>query len=247
MMKLQQKISARREAPHNRAEVKGLCHRAWRSRPVKLGAARPGRRWEGWEQPRQRRDGAGTARRPGSGKQDEKVYLAMRRALGLKLTTFGQRLLSFVGYLEQHGASHLTTDAALAWATSTPGSTDQVHWSRRLMVVRSFARHLKALDAATEVPPADILPHHYRRSTPHLYPPSEIAALLAAAGALRPPLRALTWRTLIGLLAVTGLRVGEACRLDHADPKSTYWYLTGSPELLALAAARLEQAFGGHQ
>ena len=57
MVKLQRKISARREAPHNRAEVKGLCHRACRSRPVKLGAARPGRRWEGWEQPRQRRDG----------------------------------------------------------------------------------------------------------------------------------------------------------------------------------------------
>jgi transposase len=58
MVKLQQKISARREAPHNRAEVKGLRHRACRSRPVKLGAARPGRRWEGWEQPRQRRDGS---------------------------------------------------------------------------------------------------------------------------------------------------------------------------------------------
>jgi hypothetical protein len=57
MVKLQQKISARREAPRNRVEVKGLRHRACRSRPVKLGAARPGRRWEGWEQPRQRRDG----------------------------------------------------------------------------------------------------------------------------------------------------------------------------------------------
>jgi len=53
-------------------------------------------------------------------------YLAMRRALGFKLTTFGQRLLSFVGYLEQRGISHITTDAALAWATSTPRSTDQV-------------------------------------------------------------------------------------------------------------------------
>jgi integrase len=150
-------------------------------------------------------------------RQHAEAYLAMRRALGFKLTTFGQRLLSFVGYLEQRGSSHITTDAALAWATCTPRSTDQVHWSRRLMVVRSFARHLKALDPATEVPPADILPHHYRRITPHLYPPDQIAALLAAAAALRPPLRALTWRTLLCLLAVTGLRVGEACRLDHAD------------------------------
>ncbi len=33
--------------------------------------------------------------------------------------------------------------------------------------------------------------------------------------------------------------------LGHVDPKSSYWYMTGSPELLALAAARLSYAFGG--
>jgi integrase/recombinase XerD len=150
-------------------------------------------------------------------REHAEAYLAMRRALGFKLTTFGPRLLSFVGYLQQRGASVITTDTALAWATATPRSTDQVHWSRRLMVVRSFARHLKVLDPATEVPPADILPHHYRRITPHLYTPGEIAALLDAAAALRPALRALTYQTLLSLLAVTGLRTGEACRLDRAD------------------------------
>ncbi len=31
--------------------------------------------------------------------------------------------------------------------------------------------------------------------------------------------------------------------LGHVDPKSTYWYLQAVPELLALAAGRLEQAF----
>ncbi len=299
-------------------------------------------------------------------------YLAMRRALGFKLTTQGRLLLGFVGYLEQQGATRITTQAALAWATATPHSADQVWWSRRLMVVRSFARHLQALDPATEVPPDDVLLHHYRRQVPHLYSPQELTGLLRAADRLAPTLRALTWRTLISLLAATGLRVGEACGLDrddvdlqsgvltvtdskfgksrqvpvhtttiqglrgyqqrrdelqpapgtpgffvstrgtrldahnlshtfagllaaagirgapsrrrprihdlrhsfatatlldwyrdgvdvqarlpllstylgHADPKSTYWYLTGSPELLALAAGRLEHAFGGHQ
>jgi hypothetical protein len=62
-------------------------------------------------------------------------YLEMRRQLGFKLTTFGQKLMSFVGYLEHTGATTVTTAAALAWATSTPRSTDAVHWSRRLMVV----------------------------------------------------------------------------------------------------------------
>jgi integrase len=145
------------------------------------------------------------------------AYLAMRRGLGFKLTTFGQRLISFVDHLERHNLSRLSTRAAVAWATSTPRSRDEVHWSRRLMVVRVFARHLAVLDPATEIPPADILPHHYRRVTPHLYTTEQIAALMIAAGQLNPPLLAANWRTLIGLLAVTGLRTGEACRLDHDD------------------------------
>ena len=144
-------------------------------------------------------------------------YLAMRRALGFKLTTFGQKLYSFVGYLEARHLNVITTEAALAWATATPRSTDQVHWARRMMVARIFARHMAVLDPATQVPPADVLPHHYRRITPHLYSPEQIDALLHAADRLRPASRALTWRTLISLLAVTGLRASEACRLDRGD------------------------------
>lgn len=144
-------------------------------------------------------------------------YLAMRRALGFQLTSFEQKLLSFVGYLEAHDLDVITVDAALAWATATSRSTDEVHWSRRLMVVRIFARHVAVLDPRTQVPPPDLLPHHYRRVTPYLFSDEEIERLMEAADALRPALRALTWRTLIGLLAVTGLRVSEACGLDRAD------------------------------
>jgi integrase/recombinase XerD len=144
-------------------------------------------------------------------------YLAMRRALGFKLTTFGTRLLGFVAYLEAHDISVLTTDAALAWATQTPRSSDEVHWSRRLMVARIFARHMAVLDPATQIPPDGLLPHHYRRVTPHLFTDAQIAALMDTAGTLRPALRARTWQTLIGLLVVSGLRDGEACRLDDTD------------------------------
>jgi integrase len=143
-------------------------------------------------------------------------YLVMRRALGFKLTAQGRQLMGFVGYCEARQAGRITTDLALAWATSTArASNDEVYQSRRLMVVRIFARHMKALDPATEIPPEDILPHHYRRITPYLYTPGEITALMAAAGRLTPPLRAATWQTLIGLLAVTGMRKSEACRLDR--------------------------------
>lgn len=84
-------------------------------------------------------------------------------------------------------------------------------------MVRGFATYCKALDPAHEVPPADLLPHRTGRATPYLYSDEEIRALMAAAEGLPFPLRALTFRTLVALLAVTGLRVGEAIRLDRAD------------------------------
>lgn len=81
-------------------------------------------------------------------------YLMMRRALGFKLTTWACHLRGFIDYCESQHAERITTELALAWATQTPrGSSDEVYWSRRLMVVRIFARHLKTLDPATEVPP----------------------------------------------------------------------------------------------
>lgn len=141
-------------------------------------------------------------------------YLQMRRALGYKLESQGQLLASFVSYLERAQAVTVTIELAVAWATE-PAGTDPVWWSKRLSVVRAFARHLQTLDPACEVPPAGLLPYRVRRATPYLYTPGEIAALMRAAGELSLPLQAATYQTLLGLLAVSGLRVGEAIRLDR--------------------------------
>jgi integrase len=84
-------------------------------------------------------------------------------------------------------------------------------------VVRGFATYLHSVDPAAEVPPVDLLPARSRRATPYLYSSEDIAALIAAAGTVRFPLRAATHQALIGLLAVSGLRVGEAIRLDRDD------------------------------
>lgn len=143
-------------------------------------------------------------------------YLAIRRALGFKLTRAGLLLADFVSHQEASGTDTITIDAALAWATLPPhGSPDW--WGYRLSAVRTFARHLHAIDPRHEVPPPGLLPARTRRATPYLFSDADIAALMTAARALRSPLRAVTFETLVGLLAVAGLRIGEALRLDRDD------------------------------
>ena len=143
-------------------------------------------------------------------------YLALRRALGFKLIGEGRLLASFVAFAEAAGQRTITTKAALEWARLPRGGSPS-YLSRRLRAVRGFARYLQALDSACEVPPLELLPERKQRPAPYLYREREILALMAAARTLRPPLRAATLETLIGLLACTGMRIGEAIRLDRED------------------------------
>lgn len=143
-------------------------------------------------------------------------YLAVRRALGYKLRGHDRLLADFVDHLERAGTGTVTTAMAVAWATA-PAGVSSTRWAQRLSVVRGFARHLRCSDPATEVPPADAVIGDRRRPTARLFTDDDIATLVAAAGDLRPGLRAATYQTLFGLLAVTGMRVGEAIRLDRGD------------------------------
>lgn len=143
-------------------------------------------------------------------------YLRIRRALGYTLADSGRLLADFVAFVDQAGSNIITTDLAVAWAT-LPRDTSPGWWARRLSAVRGFARHHQSIDAATEIPPVGLLPGRNHRRTPYLYSDDDIVALLAAARTLSCPLKAATFETLLGLLASTGMRVGEAMRLDHAD------------------------------
>ena len=144
-------------------------------------------------------------------------YLALRRTLGFKLTGVGRILQQFVRFAESEGAEWVTTDVALRWATQ-PTKASPAHWARRLGIVRQFAQYFSAADPRTEVPPP-LLPHHYVRQPPYLYRDEEVNALLEAAACLPSPtgLRAATYATLLGLLAVTGMRISEPVGLDRAD------------------------------
>jgi integrase/recombinase XerD len=143
-------------------------------------------------------------------------YAALRRSLGFAAKELDYYLPSFVRYMESKEAGHISTGAALAWAT-LPAGLLPVSYSQRLGAVRGFARYLANLDPMTEVPPADLLPVRYSRVAPYLYSDDDVSALMAAARNLAPELRGATYETFIGLLAVSGLRSGEAIRLDRAD------------------------------
>jgi integrase/recombinase XerD len=110
----------------------------------------------------------------------------------------------------------VTIEAAMAWATQPSGAAAVWH-KHRLIAVRGFAAHLKTLDPDCQVPPRRLLPTCGERVPPYLYSDEEIAALVHAAGTLARPLQAATYHALISLLAVTGLRAGEAIRLTRGD------------------------------
>jgi integrase len=143
-------------------------------------------------------------------------YLAMRRAVGYKLDREGRMLADFVRFAERCGAGTVTTELAVSWAR-LPVDVSPVWAAKRLGVVRGFAAYLATVDAEAEVPARDVLPCRTRRTTPYLYSDDDITALMAAARSLVNPLKAARFETLIGLLAVTGMRGGEAMRLDRQD------------------------------
>ncbi len=143
-------------------------------------------------------------------------YVAMRRALGYQLTEHGRVLPQFARFLDERGEPLITTALALEFAM-LPAEASVVWWHQRLAIVRGFARYMQAFDARHEVPPVNLLPATFRRARPYLFSEAEIAAMLAAARLMRPPLRAASCEALIGLLAVSGMRVSEACGLDRAD------------------------------
>jgi integrase len=144
-------------------------------------------------------------------------YLKVRRTLGYKLARPEKLLDQLLTYVETLGEQHLRTETMIAWATLPKDSVSTMWPSYRLCVVRGFARHLHAIDPATEVPPRDLLPSRRCRATPYLYSDEELAALMSAAATLRKSHRVATYQTLIGLLSVTGMRVGEAIALDRDD------------------------------
>ncbi len=154
-------------------------------------------------------------------------YLATRRAAGFALHETAIALNHFVAFAEQQEAEFVTTQLALQWAQQ-PVNAQPVYRARRLNMVRLFARHISVQDPRTEIPPTGLLPRSHTRRQPYLYSDEEVERLLQAARDLASPtgLHAWTYATLLGLLAVTGMRMGEAVNLDRVNVDLEQGFLT---------------------
>jgi integrase/recombinase XerD len=151
-------------------------------------------------------------------RQAAEEYLRLRRSFGHELADAARLLPRFVDYLEAANTEFVTIEAALAWSLEPDAVPGTTVWPRRMIAVRGFARYMAGIDPRTEIPPAGLVPFRRRWRPPFIYSDVEMVALIAEARRSIPqPLRAATFETLIGLLAATGLRVGEAIRLDRTD------------------------------
>jgi integrase len=141
-------------------------------------------------------------------------HLAQRRARGYRLADHGWLLGSFLDGLHARGHTTITVADAVAFAQARP-ATGRIWKATRLRAVRGLAAHVHALDpAAAELIPAGLIPANLTRRVPYLYSDEQITTLMSGAAALSPALLAASMHTLIGLLAVTGMRSGEAVALD---------------------------------
>jgi len=143
-------------------------------------------------------------------------YLAVRRATGFELMNTEYLLRSFARWAAQRGETHIRSESAVAWASQTASVAQR---DARLKTICLFARYLRSEDPRHELPSPNHFGYRKRRRVPHIYSAEEIRRLLHAASQLGPAdsLQPHTDRTLIGLLAVTGLRISEALALRFSE------------------------------
>jgi integrase/recombinase XerD len=144
-------------------------------------------------------------------------YLQLRNRLGHELAEYHRLLPRFVAFLDDAGVETVTVAAALAWVIAPDVDPSGTVASHRMTIARGFARHMAGLDANTEIPPFGLVSSRRRRHEPYIFSPNDNDTLMSGAQGLRTRFASATHRTLIGLLAATGMRVGEAIRLDRGD------------------------------
>ena len=145
-------------------------------------------------------------------------HVAERRRYGGDWTSQARQVRPFVRFADSEGADRITTALFLRWKERFGGAS-QASWAGRLSAVRVFAAWLQGIDPRTEVPPKGLIPRRVTRPKPYIYSDGEIHRIVLEAARLECPtgLRASTFSTMFGLIAVTGMRIGETLALRDAD------------------------------
>jgi integrase len=145
-------------------------------------------------------------------------YLTLRRSLGFKLCNTEWVLHRLLDFMEQEEATHISVELVSRWLQQ-PNRAQLSTWAARVGIVRRFATWHQPTDSRTEIPPPDLIPSRIHRKPPYIYTDEEVERIVVAASGLpsRTGMRALSFSTLYGLIAVTGMRISEAVGLDRED------------------------------
>jgi integrase/recombinase XerD len=167
------------------------------------------------------------------------AYLGVRQALGFQMRAERTLLRDFVGFVESQGDSGpIRAQLAVDWACASSAQRGRGGAAQRLSMARGFLAYLRTMLPETEVPHSGLVAS-CRRPQPYLFTPQQITRLIEAAQHGGPPgtLRPATLSTLIGVLASTGLRVGEAIRLTMPDVR-----LDGTPPCLHIRETKYHKS-----
>lgn len=147
-------------------------------------------------------------------------YLELRRALGFKLQTEAFYLGKLLVFLKEKRCARITTALALEFAT---GSGRRTLATKRgyMGAVRGVARYLAGMGWPVEIPPSGLFGSPPSRIRPYIYSDAQINRLLEEVFARwhsrRYSLKPWTMHGIIGLLAATGMRLGEVLKLEPRD------------------------------
>jgi integrase len=145
-------------------------------------------------------------------------YIALQRSLGYQFYKQAATLHAFVRYVS---STYAQGPLSQALALNFVMASDLTPNGRvvRYAVIRRFAEYYAAFDPQTESLDRRALPRSRAIPPARILSNEELRSLMTACEqvSVKYPLRARTLVTVIGLLASTGLRSGEALRLDRSD------------------------------
>lgn len=144
------------------------------------------------------------------------AYIAFRQAAGYALLAPARTLRAFGSFCARTRRTTITARMAIRWSGTAPASRSRI---RRLRAIRDFVRHARASGARHEVPPDHFGRERARRRTPYILSRSELRDLLRGARELPDwgGAQSRVIEVLFGLLASTGIRIGEALQLRDDD------------------------------